>query len=57
MTLKETGKGGPAAAILRYLPGCEAPVHRHPGYEMIYVLSDEMKTDDDTYEAGSRGQA
>ncbi|MFG2196696.1 cupin domain-containing protein [Streptomyces sp. NPDC048639] len=52
-TVKETGEGGPAAAIMRYLPGCVAPAHRHPGYEMIYVLSGELETDDGTYGAGS----
>jgi quercetin dioxygenase-like cupin family protein len=52
-TVKETGEGGPAAAIMRYLPGCEAPAHRHPGYEMIYVLSGDLETDDGTYGAGS----
>jgi quercetin dioxygenase-like cupin family protein len=52
-TVAETGENGPAAAIMRYLPGAEAPAHRHPGYEMIYVLSGELETDDGTYPAGS----
>lgn len=45
----QTGEDGPAAAILRYLPGATAPAHLHPGYELIYVLSGELETDDGTY--------
>lgn len=29
---------GPAAALLRYAPGAEVPVHEHSGYEYILVL-------------------
>lgn len=52
-TTDDTGEGGPAAAILRYLPGATAPSHRHPGYELIYVLSGELETDDGVYPANS----
>ena len=45
----DTGADGPAAAIMRYLPGATAPTHVHPGYELIYVLSGELETDDGTY--------
>ncbi|MFG1645409.1 cupin domain-containing protein [Amycolatopsis sp. NPDC049252] len=45
----ETGPDGPAAAIMRYLPGATAPAHVHPGYELIYVLSGELETDDGVY--------
>jgi anti-sigma factor ChrR (cupin superfamily) len=45
----ETGADGPAAAIMRYLPGATAPAHTHPGYELIYVLSGELETDDGVY--------
>ncbi len=45
----ETGPNGPAAAIVRYLPGALAKPHRHRGYELIYVLSGELETDDGTY--------
>jgi anti-sigma factor ChrR (cupin superfamily) len=41
--------GGPAAAIVRYLPGANAPAHRHPSFEMIYVISGELETDDGVY--------
>lgn len=49
----ETGAGGPASAVVRYLPGATAPPHRHPGYELIYVLSGELETDDGVYPANS----
>lgn len=29
---------GRAAALLRYAPGATLPVHRHAGFEQIYVL-------------------
>jgi anti-sigma factor ChrR (cupin superfamily) len=45
----QTGADGPAAAIMRYLPGATAPAHLHPGYELIYVLSGELETDDGVY--------
>lgn len=41
--------GGPAAAIARYLPGAQAQPHEHTGYELIYVLSGELRTDDGAY--------
>ncbi len=43
----------PAAAIMRYRPGATAMPHRHSGYELIYVLSGELETDDGTYPANS----
>ncbi|MEU3524262.1 cupin domain-containing protein [Streptomyces sp. NPDC038707] len=52
-TTDDTGPGGPAAAVMRYLPGAVAPAHRHPGYELIYVLSGELETDDGVYPANS----
>lgn len=45
----ETGENGPAAAVMRYLPGAVATPHVHPGYEIIYVLSGELETDDGVY--------
>jgi mannose-6-phosphate isomerase-like protein (cupin superfamily) len=48
-TTAHTGQDGPAAAIMRYLPGAEAPAHEHPGFELIYVLSGELETDDGVY--------
>lgn len=41
--------GGPAAAIARYLPGAQASPHEHTGFELIYVLSGELRTDDGVY--------
>jgi anti-sigma factor ChrR (cupin superfamily) len=46
---QETGSDGPAAAIVRYLPGAETQAHVHPGYELIYVLEGELETEDGTY--------
>ncbi len=48
-TTAETGEQGPAAAIVRYLPGGTAKPHLHPGYELIYVISGELETDDGVY--------
>ena len=31
--------GGPAAAVLRYQPGANAPRHRHAGWERVIVIS------------------
>lgn len=45
----ETGAGGPAAAIVRYLPGAESEPHMHPGYEIIFLFSGEIETEDGTY--------
>lgn len=50
---KETGEDGPAAAIVRYHPGATARPHLHPGYELIYLFSGELETDDGTYSANS----
>ncbi|MDX3455881.1 cupin domain-containing protein [Streptomyces sp. ME02-8801-2C] len=52
-TVAQTGEDGPAAAVMHYLPGAKAPSHLHPGFELIYVLSGELETDDGVYAAGS----
>jgi anti-sigma factor ChrR (cupin superfamily) len=44
---------GARVAILRYAPGAEVPVHRHEGYEYIYVLQGEQSDERGSYEAGS----
>lgn len=41
---RENGKG-PAAALLRYLPGARVPSHLHQGYELILVLEGELIND------------
>lgn len=50
---EDTGVDGPAAALVRYLPGGAAKAHVHPGYELIYVLSGELETDDGVYPPNS----
>ncbi|MGQ0618874.1 MAG: cupin domain-containing protein [Panacagrimonas sp.] len=35
----ETPDNGPAAMLLRYQPGAQAPVHVHEGHEHILILS------------------
>ena len=50
----DTGENGPAAAIVRYLPSAEATKpHRHPGFELIWIIEGEIETDDGVYPAGS----
>lgn len=51
--LYSVADGGPAAAIVRYRPGAAAKAHLHPNYELIYVLSGELETDDGVYPANS----
>ena len=36
---------GSSAAIVRYSPGGETPAHRHPCYELVYILDGEVETD------------
>jgi len=45
--------GGPSAALLRYAPGADAPLHGHPGYEHIYVVSGEQSDERGVYGAGT----
>lgn len=52
-TTEQTGPNGPAAAIVRYLPNANAIEHRHNGYEVIYILSGQLETDDGVYPANS----
>jgi quercetin dioxygenase-like cupin family protein len=49
----DTGENGPAAAIVRYMPSGEARPHRHPGFEIIWIIEGEIETDDGVYPAGS----
>ncbi len=49
----DTGPGGPAAAIVRYLPGARVLRHRHPGYELIYVLEGELINDSGRHGPGT----
>jgi anti-sigma factor ChrR (cupin superfamily) len=49
----DTGENGPAAAIMRYTPSAAAIPHRHPGYELIWIIEGELETDDGVYPADS----
>ena len=44
---------GPSVALLRYQPGARVPAHRHPGFEMIYVLEGTQCDEQGTYPAGT----
>lgn len=44
---------GPAAALLRYLPGARVPAHLHQGYELILVLEGELINDDGIHGPGT----
>lgn len=44
---------GPAAALLRYLPGAHVPEHLHPGYELILVLEGELINNTGVHGPGS----
>jgi len=46
-------KAGPSAALLRYAPGARVPAHRHPGFEVIYVLAGAQSDTRGTYPAGT----
>jgi anti-sigma factor ChrR (cupin superfamily) len=50
---EQTGPDGPAAAIVRYLPGATVRRHRHPGYELILVLDGELTNDTGTHGPGT----
>ena len=44
---------GRAAALLRYAPGASLPVHRHSGFEQIYVLQGSQVDDRGRYGKGT----
>jgi anti-sigma factor ChrR (cupin superfamily) len=44
---------GPAAALLRYAPNAEVPLHEHAGYEHIFVLSGAQEDARGEYRAGT----
>ena len=46
-------EGGSAAAYLRYQPGAEVPLHRHPAPEHIFVLEGAQEDEYGHYPAGS----
>jgi len=49
---RHDGKG-PAAALLRYLPGASVPKHMHEGYELLLVLEVELINDAGTLGPGT----
>jgi anti-sigma factor ChrR (cupin superfamily) len=46
-------RSGPSVALLRYQPGANVPAHRHPGFEVIYVLEGAQSDERGTYPAGT----
>jgi anti-sigma factor ChrR (cupin superfamily) len=44
---------GPSVALLRYQPGARVPPHRHPGFEVIYVLDGAQSDEQGSYPAGT----
>jgi anti-sigma factor ChrR (cupin superfamily) len=52
-TTEDTGSDGPAAALVRYQPGAEVKTHRHPGYELIYVLDGVLSNDEGDHSPGT----
>ncbi len=53
LRLAGDGKMGASAALLRYQPGARVPPHRHPGFEVIYVMSGAQSDERGTYGAGT----
>lgn len=51
--LYQTGETGPAAALLRYVPGAKVPTHEHMGFEHILVLSGAQSDDQSRIAAGT----
>lgn len=47
------GQQGPAAALLKYVPGASVPFHTHSGYEHIIVLSGAQQDHQGHYSKGS----
>ena len=51
--LYQNGPDGPAAAFLRYRPGARVPLHRHRGYEHIYIVRGSQTDPSGRHGAGS----
>ena len=43
----------PSAAFVRYRPGAAVPLHRHTGYEHIFVLDGSQADEHGSYDRGS----
>lgn len=46
-------KMGAAAALLRYQPGASVALHKHTGYEHIFILSGSQTDDNGEHQAGT----
>jgi anti-sigma factor ChrR (cupin superfamily) len=47
------GVTGPTAALVRYREHGEVPMHEHPGYEHILILSGSQRDANGTYKEGT----
>jgi anti-sigma factor ChrR (cupin superfamily) len=47
------GIEGPSAALIRYRKGAAVPMHRHTGYEHIFVLTGSQRDQSGTAKAGT----
>ena len=47
------GASGASAALLRYAPGAQLPVHDHVDYEQIIVLSGSQRDEHGEYASGT----
>jgi anti-sigma factor ChrR (cupin superfamily) len=52
-TLYADPESGAEAAVLRYEPGAQVPVHRHVGTEYILVLEGSQEDERGVYRAGT----
>lgn len=50
---QEAGADGASAALVRYRPGARTRRHRHPGYELIFVLDGVLHDDAGAHRAGT----
>ncbi len=46
-------QGAPGVAVLRYAPGAQVPLHRHPDTETILVLDGSQSDEHGTYGPGA----
>jgi anti-sigma factor ChrR (cupin superfamily) len=46
-------RSGRSAALLRYAPNAEVPLHEHDGYEHIFVLAGAQEDASGVYRAGT----
>ncbi len=51
--LYNDAEGGAAAALLRYQPGASVPLHKHTGFEHIFVLSGSQTDENGEHQAGT----